>query len=535
MDLPCSEMAAARLAAFRLVEAVQGGDTGDALATQLATAERHGWEGVLRVLLYAHAVRAELAGDGSLEAAIDRLHQHAARGGDRAMRAAALAYRAEHRFRSESAGVQQDGEADLALATALLTRAQEGALERALAYVGCALAYSQRELWELEEEMYTEASALLPFCEEPVTDRVVLFNRVDTLLSMACSLRELGDTDALEVLLPRGMAAVHAALSGSVPEAWWLDARVARHLLAAVGDRPTDEDASTLRAELVAVSRPRSHWAHGFLWLADAARAANRREWSAAATAAECALELFDEVAPPPVVALALRLAAEAEAEATLGSAQASRTLAYAEHSARRQRDSRLRTLSAARVRVQAEQLRIERDHHAREAMVDELTGLANRRAHARFVEAHSRSRVPRRLAVLIVDIDHFKAVNDRYGHPVGDAVLMRVAEVLGRDVRAVDLAARLGGDEFVVLLDDVDETVARRRGRSILTQVEREPWESVSPGLRVSVSIGIAAGDGGESEALLEEADRALYVAKASGRDAVTSAPLAFAGGSLA
>lgn len=211
-----SDMDAARLAAFRLVEAVQGGDMSDELATQLATAERRGWDGAARVLLYADAVRAELAGDGSLEASVDRLHDHAARDGDLAMLAAALAYRAEDRFRSESARVRQEGVADLARATALLPGAREGALEQALAYVGCALAYSQREL---EEEMYAEASALLPFCEEPVTDRVVLFNRVDTVLSMACSLREMGETDALEALLPRGFAAVHDALGGSVPEA----------------------------------------------------------------------------------------------------------------------------------------------------------------------------------------------------------------------------------------------------------------------------------------------------------------------------
>ena len=82
-----------------------------------------------------------------------------------------------------------------------------------------------------------------------------------------------------------------------------------------------------------------------------------------------------------------------------------------------------------------------------------------------------------------------------------------------------------MGGDEFVVLLDDVDEDIARRRGRGVLRRLRRELWDTVSPDVRVSVSVGIAAGEG-PSDELLERADRALYAAKSSGRAAVAVAP---------
>ena len=243
MDGPIQELEAARLAAFRLIEAVQVGDTGDALATQLATAERRGWQGVIGVLLYADVVRAKDAEDPSLGEAIDRLYDHVAGVGDMAMLATALAQRAEFRYGAESAAERREGETDLARAAALLSQAEEGSAEWATAHIQCGLAYTQRELWELEEELYAAALELLSEGEERLLERVILFNRAETLLSMACAARELGETDALPALLERGNAAVQSALASPVVPSWRLELRVIRHLMDALGDVAAGEEA----------------------------------------------------------------------------------------------------------------------------------------------------------------------------------------------------------------------------------------------------------------------------------------------------
>lgn len=155
-------------------------------------------------------------------------------------------------------------------------------------------------------------------------------------------------------------------------------------------------------------------------------------------------------------------------------------------------------------------------------ALHDPLTGLPNRRALAEALDrALARSRRSGLgLAVLALDLDGFKAINDRHGHPVGDAALVQVAERLRRTVRRGDALARFGGDEFAVVAGDLKgpNPVVRlaRRLRAVLA----EPL--VLPGAiaRVGVSVGVAfhPGDGDGPEALLSSADRALYAAKREG-----------------
>jgi diguanylate cyclase (GGDEF)-like protein len=161
-------------------------------------------------------------------------------------------------------------------------------------------------------------------------------------------------------------------------------------------------------------------------------------------------------------------------------------------------------------------------------AISDPLTGLHNRRAFqarlAEEVERARRSGEP--FALLMVDLDRFKAINDRHGHPAGDAVLLAVAETFQRQVRAIDLPARLGGEEFAVLLPGSDEQAARaaaERLRSAIAACQIVHQETV---LRVTVSIGVACypEDGHSGELLLRAADRALYQAKRAGRDRVCS-----------
>jgi diguanylate cyclase (GGDEF)-like protein len=162
------------------------------------------------------------------------------------------------------------------------------------------------------------------------------------------------------------------------------------------------------------------------------------------------------------------------------------------------------------------------------EADLDHLTGLANRR---RFrvalngeVERWRRYGVP--CALLLLDIDHMKAINDKYGHPVGDLVIREIAATLTRVSRDNDTAARLGGEEFALLLAGIVGTKAESAAKRLLDALAGQQVEGVGS---ISVSIGVAScPDHADSErALYAASDRALYVAKNEGRKRVSVAPL--------
>ncbi|MBD9404784.1 MULTISPECIES: GGDEF domain-containing protein [unclassified Acidovorax] len=163
-------------------------------------------------------------------------------------------------------------------------------------------------------------------------------------------------------------------------------------------------------------------------------------------------------------------------------------------------------------------------------AALDPLTGVANRRsliaALDRDVARAQRMREP--MALMMVDIDHFKDVNDQYGHPAGDRVLCSVVNVLRQRVRAQDLVGRYGGEEFMVLLPDTGLTGAEQLARELCKAVEesRCPADGVpGPGIAVTVSIGVFGGrlESGDSwDMLIAAADRALYQAKNNGRNRV-------------
>jgi len=155
----------------------------------------------------------------------------------------------------------------------------------------------------------------------------------------------------------------------------------------------------------------------------------------------------------------------------------------------------------------------------------DELTGLANRRLLATRLEreiARAR-RYDTDLALLMLDIDHFKQLNDRFGHPVGDAVLRDIAQVLEEGVRTVDTVARAGGEEFVVLLPRTDGDAASRVADKLRARIAAHDVDELDGKARITISLGVAVLDAGETaDALLARADRALYDAKEAGRDRV-------------
>jgi diguanylate cyclase (GGDEF)-like protein/PAS domain S-box-containing protein len=153
----------------------------------------------------------------------------------------------------------------------------------------------------------------------------------------------------------------------------------------------------------------------------------------------------------------------------------------------------------------------------------DSLTGLANR---PMFLEhLHSSLLIARRhktrFAVLFLDLDRFKEVNDTLGHAVGDALLVETAQRLRRSLRASDLPARQGGDEFMVLLHDIKTKAEALGVADKIRQAIDRPFTVEGHECRVAVSIGIALypDDGGDAETLTRQADGAMYRAKTAGR----------------
>jgi diguanylate cyclase (GGDEF)-like protein/PAS domain S-box-containing protein len=162
-------------------------------------------------------------------------------------------------------------------------------------------------------------------------------------------------------------------------------------------------------------------------------------------------------------------------------------------------------------------------------AMTDELTGLANRRA---FMDLAGRELLKARryslpLSFIMLDIDHFKLVNDRHGHGAGDAMLKMVAGVLGKELRDVDLVARLGGEEFGILLPNTLPADAALSAGRLRAAIALASCPHQGQDLRVTASLGVAAlrGEEADLEALMRAADGAMYRAKAAGRDRVETA----------
>lgn len=166
----------------------------------------------------------------------------------------------------------------------------------------------------------------------------------------------------------------------------------------------------------------------------------------------------------------------------------------------------------------------------AEHAVTDPLTGVSNRR----FLDNHletlfERARVRGKLlSLMVADIDHFKAVNDRYGHEAGDEVLREFARRLRECIRHVDLICRYGGEEFVVVMPDADAQTAMVVAERLREQVAGTPFEIAGNpnGQSVTVSVGIAviADDDADGATLIGRADRALYEAKKAGRNRVVA-----------
>ena len=176
----------------------------------------------------------------------------------------------------------------------------------------------------------------------------------------------------------------------------------------------------------------------------------------------------------------------------------------------------RLLTLEASRQRL----------YH--QAIQDPLTGLFNRRHTNELLqhEALQSTRFNQPLSVMLIDLDHFKAINDRFGHAAGDRVLSMVAQRLAFGLRKVDRLGRMGGDEFLVLCPQTDREGARHLAERLLETVAQTQLPNLPEGRSLALSVGVSAwrGDGDTVEALLARADQRLYKAKAEGRARVVA-----------
>jgi diguanylate cyclase (GGDEF)-like protein len=176
--------------------------------------------------------------------------------------------------------------------------------------------------------------------------------------------------------------------------------------------------------------------------------------------------------------------------------------------------------LAAASAELRAKSMLLER-----QSKEDALTGLANRRHLDEQVDAElaRAARFSHPLSVVLADLDHFKSINDRFGHALGDEVLRTAAALLRRHCRGIDVVARWGGEEFALLLPETDAAGARTLCEKIRQAFAEHPWDLLAPGLRVTISIGLFETRAGmDGASAFERADEHLYQAKRDGRDRV-------------
>src|SRR5690606_5371007 len=158
-----------------------------------------------------------------------------------------------------------------------------------------------------------------------------------------------------------------------------------------------------------------------------------------------------------------------------------------------------------------------------RETQEDPLTGIANRRHFAQRLDDEVRvaASVGQPLTLAVADLDHFKVINDRLGHAVGDEVLQQCAKLMRTLCRSTDLVARIGGEEFALILPGMSRDAALVFCEAVRRTVEAHDWTRINPDLRVTLSIGLYQWDGaGATAELLREADGRLYSAKRAGRN---------------
>jgi diguanylate cyclase (GGDEF)-like protein len=514
--VPDHDRRAALHAAFHLVEAVQlphVGHARTAIVTQLAEAERSGCPETIATLLFAQAVDALANVPDQADHATARLIKRAGTLDVPGMLAAGLALRAALALRDGDVVAHL---ADVSQAVVLLDDESEP-LARCSGLIAAGTAYEALSLWELSDELHDRAEALLPLCDVPLLRPVIEINRGLTWFWWTAALLEVGEHGQADELLKARADDPQVEL----PPSWALELRISRlaglMLMQAADAGEVDE----LRQLGIRVDAGECgpNWLPRMqvrLGLAHDAIASGRYDVAAANTDAARELANVHGNAYQRSFVEWTAMLIEAGRNPSVGSA----ARAYAGVLATQRWDERIGRLASAQAQIRSERQRGQHDSLVRRTMEDPLTGLGNRRAlDQRLIDEHSTLRNSSPVAMVVVDIDHFKDVNDRFGHAVGDAVLCRVAAIIRAALRVDDLALRLGGDEFCAVITGATPDVVQQRAARIGALVSREHWSALVPGLGVTVSIGAASTTGPRLvDGLYPRADAALYAAKASG-----------------
>jgi diguanylate cyclase len=531
---------AAYLTAYELFEAVQSEAHAEALARiPLARerARRRDWPEVDLVLAGAavvHDVCRPPSGDPLPPAAVTPLVEQAEAARLPALLALALGLRG---LAAAAIGDTRGLMSDTSRAIALLDDEHQPPLDRCTGLVVAAGVFNTLRLWELVDELYGRAADLGPSCDVPAMAAAIGVNRVLTRVEWAVALLENGDAHQCLLRLQQARDAVPDALAQALPPLWRRDVEALGFVAGLLSGTPITDVAAELAAvrasldedgdiEVLPLLDAAVAWS---LWRSGSTGAAvdvaNRLSLVSSASSSARSFPLW----------VRAQVLAAAEPSAAVRAQQ--------DHAAMLSRlrwESRQAVLVAAQAQIAAARRQAEHEGLSRAARTDPLTGLDNRRTFDAWLDRGDSAPLAA-TALLLVDLDGFKAVNDNHGHDYGDEVLRRLGRLLLKSVRPGDLAVRLGGDEFAVLLagDSLTADAARTRAAELHAAISSEAWGEVAHGLVVSASIGLAVSDGSRggpgTAALYRAADAALYAAKADGGDAVVAADDLTTGGRVA
>lgn len=508
-----------RWRAFQLIHDLQAGlpQAEENLRTLGKRATALQFAEIERACLFGEAVAAWIGRDSRAPELVERLI--AASDGDSAMLALGLALRSETSFAGHALRDPSAPEQDLAQAVVLLEESEDGVLERISGHTACSIAFGSRLLFELADEQCNAAFALAESFADGVLDFIiapVAFNQTEWLVSWASVLRQLDDAAGISALRKSLDSSVQATRRYQMAPSWRRELHALELVLRSISGEDTAREAQMMLLEppMNFEETPRTP---PLCQLAIAVSDADTNRPNRGASALS-ALSALDADLQPQLYDLALQLTALAEL-----SNSASSALHYGRRQLATGWERRSASLGAMRSRIESERFARERDLLLRHAHVDELTGISNRRAFDQFLESATLlNQNP--ISLIIFDIDDFKIVNDRYGHLIGDQVLVAVAKVLTSSIRHRDLAARLGGDEFAVVLVGADIDSAAGRASNILHAFSANPASQPGKGHEVRLSAGVASGDVDQVQKLWHEADSAMYRAKAAGGNQVAA-----------
>ena len=453
---------------------------------------------------------------GEALGAIDLMLKSAEREGNHGWRSCALSGRAYQRLMIGEQLAEHEVHAalqDLVDAEIALARGVEDSVTAENAHTGVALGYHQLRLYELALPQYEAAYAVSPQDGRQTGNRAMWQSNIATLhLEWALELYRVGQVAEAE---QHSLAAgAHAALAveqarGPDAERWRQDGLLLAGCAAADGPDPAGA-ALSIAQYAAALGERGQRIEVAFCWpfLAVALSRSGQHE-RALKVIQRAATDLPPDAGWLTTAAVSHTLAILLSKE---GGPAAKAALAYGDILARALWRQRQGTLETATTMKSYDQLRSAHEQMARAAETDAVTEVANRRAFDRVVESMGVSGDDHGVAVLLVDVDNFKLVNDTRGHAEGDTVLRAVAGVLAGEVRGGDLVARLGGDEFGVLLPGAGASAANLVAHRMV-----EVIGALDDG-DVTVSIGVASGATSDALATWHAADSAMYFAKRAG-----------------